>query len=104
MPTPVSKATTSFMIAQAESATTTTTQPVTLKDDPRYLRWRMTLTWGLVILIAFVTAAAAIVVFSRSFRRWMGREEKAPTASDDVWAMHKPPANAPELDDEAERE
>jgi hypothetical protein len=77
-----------------------TSQPTELKDDPRYRRWQFTLTWGLVILIAFVTAAVAIVVFSRGFRRWIGREKKAPTASDDVWAMHKAPEIPPELLDE----
>lgn len=89
-------------LAQADIASQPTTNPVSLKDDPRYRRWQLTLMWSLVILIAFVTAAAAIVVFSRSFRRWIGREEKAPTASDDVWAMHKAPKNLPDLDDEDE--
>ena len=99
--------------APGESSTSTTPSsqhaesqtaapPATLKDDPRYRRWQFTLTWGLVILIAFVTAAAAIVVFSRGFRRWIGREKKAPTASDDVWAMHKPPDVDPDLRDDAE--
>ncbi|MCB9857546.1 MAG: hypothetical protein H6818_17835 [Phycisphaerales bacterium] len=88
------------VLAQAPANPQATTAPATLKDDPRYQRWRMTITWSLVILIAFVTAAAAIVVFSRGFRRWIGRERKAPTASEDVWAMHKIPENLPDLDEE----
>ncbi|MCA9255543.1 MAG: hypothetical protein KDA33_07885 [Phycisphaerales bacterium] len=67
-----------------------------LKKDPRYQRWRVSLTWGLIILITFVTAAAAIIVFSRGFRRWIVREQKQPTADDDVWAMHR----SPEVTDE----
>jgi len=69
-----------------------------LKKDPRYQRWRVSLTWGLIILITFVTAAAAIIVFSRGFRRWVVRDEKRPTADDDVWAMHKSP-DLPDDDD-----
>lgn len=64
----------------------------------------MTITWTLVILIAFVTAAAAIIVFSRGFRRWMGREQRQPTASDDVWAMHKAPDDPPDIDIDDENE
>ncbi len=89
---------TPLLIAQSDA---TTSQPASLKDDPRYRRWQFSLTWGLVILIAFVTAAAAIVVFSRGFRRWIGRERKAPTASEDVWAMHKAPDDAPEIQDDS---
>jgi len=91
-------------LAQAAPASAPSSQPVGLKDDPRYQRWRVTITWSLVILIAFVTAASAIVVFSRRFRRWLGREETKPTSSEDVWAMHKAPENPPDLepdDDEA---
>lgn len=88
------------ILATPPTAEVTTTRPSHPKDDIRYQRWRVTLTWTLVILIAFVTAAAAIVTFSRGFRRWLGREPKTPTASDDVWAMHKPPENVPDLDDD----
>lgn len=88
----------SSLLAQVSPATAPSSQPASLKDDPRYRRWRVTITWSLVILIAFVTAAAAIIVFSRGFRRWMGREQHKPTASEDVWAMHRTPDEPPELD------
>lgn len=89
---------TPLLFAQSDA---TTSQPASLKDDPRYRRWQFTITWGLVIVIAFVTAAAAIVVFSRGFRRWIGRERKTPTASEDVWAMHKAPDDAPDIHDDS---
>ncbi len=49
--------------------------------------------WGLTLLIAFLFAAIAIVVFSRRFLGLLTREKSAPTPSEDVWAMHKPPAD-----------
>jgi hypothetical protein len=82
-------------LAQPAPSSSATTRAATLRDDPRYRRWQNAMTWGLVILITFVTAAAAIVVFSRRFRRWIGREKKKPTPSEDVWAMHKLPEDDP---------
>lgn len=86
-------------LADAAPGSSATTQPTTLRDDPRYRRWQTALTWGLIILITFVTGAAAIVVFSRRFRRWIGREKKKPTPDEDVWAMHKLPEDEPHDDD-----
>jgi len=84
-------------LADAPAEESTDVDAGTLRDDPRYRRWRFAITWGLVILIMFVTAAAAIVVFSRRFRRWIGREKKVPTPDEDVWAMHKPPDDPADL-------
>ena len=74
--------------------------PTALQNDLQYRRWRVAMTWGLVILITFLTAAAAIVVFSRRFQRWIVRERKRPTPDGDVWAMHKIPDEMDDMPDQ----
>ena len=63
-----------------------------IKDDPRIKRWRITLLYGAILLIVFITAATAIIVFSRRWRQWIrGGRKAGPTNADDVWAMHHLP-------------
>jgi hypothetical protein len=45
----------------------------------------------LFLVLVFLFASYAIVRSSRRFRELIFRKRPPPTASDDVWAMHKPP-------------
>jgi len=77
-----------------------------IKDDPRIKRWRLTLMYGALLLIIFITAAAAIIVFSRRWRQWIrGGRKTGPTDATDVWAMHRDPEvdEDDSHDDEASR-
>ncbi len=95
-------------VAAAPSAAGTASAPATaLRDDPRLDRWRRVFGWGLLLLVIFVTAAAAIIVFSRRFLSYLrAGEETPPTDSDDVWVMHKlpedgvPPHHERDVDDD----
>jgi|GEM_PF-2648912 len=63
-----------------------------IKDDPRVKRWRLTLLYGALLVVIFITAAAAIIVFSRRWRQWIrGGRKTGPTDATDVWAMHRDP-------------
>ena len=63
-----------------------------IKNDPRVKRWRLSLMYGALLLVIFITAAAAIIVFSRRWRQWVrGGRKTGPTDAADVWAMHQTP-------------
>lgn len=63
-----------------------------IKNDPRVRRWRLSLMYGALLLVIFITAAAAIIVFSRRWRQWVrGGRKTGPTDAADVWAMHQTP-------------
>ena len=63
-----------------------------IEDDPRVKRWRLTLMYGALLLLIFITAAVAIIVFSRRWRQWIrGGRKTGPTDATDVWAMHREP-------------
>lgn len=69
--------------------------PATLRHDPRMDRWRRAFGWGLLLMVIFITAAAAIIIFSRRYRAFLQAGDETPaTPSDDVWAMHKLPPDA----------
>jgi len=70
-------------------------RPATLRDDPRAKRWRDTLFWSLILFLILIVASVAIIRFSRRYLTYLrGQKPDAPTASQDVWSMHKLPANA----------
>ncbi len=71
-----------------------------IKNDPRVKRWRLSLMYGALLLVIFITAAVAIIVFSRRWRQWIrGGRKTGPTDAADVWAMHQMPDD--DLDAEA---
>ncbi len=50
-------------------------------------------TWGVLLVIILVTAMAAIRRFTRRYRAYLLRKRTPPTASDDVWKMHRLPSD-----------
>lgn len=72
-----------------------------LRSDPRAIRWRKTIFWSAIILFVGLVASVAIVRFSRRYADYLKDEAAAPTASEDVWSMHRLPPDAVEaLDDD----
>jgi len=70
-----------------------------IKNDPRVKRWRLSLMYGALLLVIFITAAAAIIVFSRRWRQWVrGGRKTGPTDAADVWAMHQTPDDDTDID------
>jgi len=49
------------------------------------------LLWAGVILLTFLVASFAIHRFSKRYRAMLLRKPAPPTASDDVWKMHRLP-------------
>lgn len=66
-----------------------TSRAVELARDPRMVMWRQTFFWAVVLFIVFLVAALAILRFSLRYRSYVLRDEPPPTASEDVWAMHR---------------
>lgn len=89
-----------LLLADAGSAQTTTAPEATsrpsLRNDPRAIRWRKTLFWSTLILFVGIVASIAIVRFSRRYAAYLKEGPSTPTASEDVWAMHRLPPNAVE--------
>lgn len=74
------------------------TRPAPFPIGPHQLR--QMLFWTIVVLIIFVFSSLAIRRFSRAYKANLLRSPERPTASEDVWKMHRLPADD---DDEAER-
>lgn len=49
------------------------------------------LLWSGIILLTFLVASFAIHRFSRRYRAMLLRKPSPPTASEDVWKMHRLP-------------
>jgi len=62
-----------------------------LRNDPRAIRWRKTIFWSAILIFILIVASIAIVRFSRRYAAYLRDKPAAPTASDDVWAMHRLP-------------
>ncbi|MCG8407342.1 MAG: hypothetical protein MI923_19260 [Phycisphaerales bacterium] len=75
----------------------TTSRPATMNDDPRVRAWWQVMGWGLLLIVIAITCSAAIIIFSRRFKKYLTGGASTPTPSDDVWAMHRLPE---ERDDE----
>ncbi len=71
-------------------------RPAGVPIGPQQLR--QMLFWTIVVLIIFVFASLAIRRFSRAYKANLLRSPARPTASEDVWKMHRLPADD---DDEA---
>ena len=86
------------LLADAVSATTTTTSAPTsrpsLRDDPRAIRWRKTIFWSSILIFVGIVGSIAIVRFSRRYADYLKDDPPAPTASEDVWSMHRLPPDA----------
>lgn len=86
----------------------TATQPARMADDPRLYRLGHTVLWSLVLLLVFISAAIAIIVFSRRYRQYLSQStQHEKTEYVDVWKLHKVPQNLDiepdEEDDDAEK-
>lgn len=78
----------------ADADASVETRPVDIRYDPRVEAWWQVLGWGLTLLVAFLFAAIAIVVFSRRFLGLITPGKRTPTPVEDVWAMQQPPPEA----------
>lgn len=89
-----------LLLADAAPGPTTTAPEATtrpsLRNDPRAIRWRKTLFWSTLIIFVGIVASIAIVRFSRRYADYLRDDPTAPTASEDVWSMHRLPPNAVE--------
>lgn len=86
------------MLAQSAEAGPVTSAPTSrpsLRNDPRAVRWRKTIFWSTVLIFILIVAAIAIIRFSRRYAAYLKDDPAPPTASDDVWAMHRLPPDAP---------
>ncbi len=72
----------------------------TPKQKAKAKKLAAVLAYTSVLLLIFVIGSWAIVRFSRRFQNYLVRGDKAPTQSDDVWAMHRLPPDAMEQLDE----
>lgn len=73
------------------------TRPASVPIGPHQLR--QMLFWTIVVLIVFVFSSLAIRRFTRAYKANLLRSPARPTASEDVWKMHRLPA-----DDDGEAE
>ncbi|MBN2560344.1 MAG: hypothetical protein JXQ75_05380 [Phycisphaerae bacterium] len=76
-----------------DTAAHSATQPAGKQVDPVVARWSRTLFWAVVLLIILLVSATAIVVFSRRFRAYLAPGRRRPTRYEDVWSMHRLPAD-----------
>lgn len=87
-----------FVLADSVAQPTTTEAGATtrpsLRDDPRAIRWRNTIFWSTIIIFVGVVASIAIVRFSRRYVAYLKDDPPPPTASEDVWSMHRLPPGA----------
>lgn len=88
----------------ASSQPAATSAPVSIARDQRVTRWRLVCFWGLVLLFVFMIAAGVIIRFSERFKAYLLRGGRTVTPTEDVWSMHKLPADAIEPADEEEGE
>ena len=89
------------VLADAASMPTTTSAPTSrpsLRDDPRAIRWRRTIFWSAIVIFIGLVGSVAIVRFSRRYAAYLKDGPPAPTASDDVWSMHRLPPEATDDD------
>lgn len=89
-------------VLSAPDAGEASSQPSSIRDDQRMRRWRRTMLLGLLLLVVLAVASVAIIRFSRNYRRYLLKDPRTPTPSDDVWKMHKLPeeeGSAPPDDD-----
>lgn len=67
------------------------TRPAPLPIGPQQLR--QMIFWTIVVLIVFVFSSLAIRRFTRAYKDNLLRSPARPTASEDVWKMHRLPAD-----------
>lgn len=66
------------------------------QEDPRLHRLWQAAFWAAMLLFIFLVAAGVILSFSARFRAWLLRKKAPPTPAEDVWSMHRTPAEFPE--------
>jgi hypothetical protein len=76
-----------------------TSRPAKLMQDRRVKRWAKAFSWTTILLLIFVVAAIAIVVFSRRFKEYLIRPKAKPTEYVDAWQMYRLPTEAKEEGD-----
>lgn len=90
-----------FAVAEDDNASSTLTRSVNSGEEPRIRAWSQVLGWGFLLVLGFLVAASAIIVFSRRYLAYLSRGVKAPTPDGDVWSMHRLPDDEPPFDETA---
>jgi len=78
-----------MLVAAQSLLAAAASRPAPLPIGP--LQLRQMLFWTIVVLIIFVFASLAIRRFSRAFKATILRSPTQPTATEDVWKMHRLP-------------